>query len=301
MLLPLLFASSAFAGSGPWTVSAGDLNAYVGANYQRFAKLAPSTGSYGGGLIDVDEGVENAGAQLILGFGLRERLDAEVDLPWQDAQANRTDGAVCTSFGLEACDTTKGIGVVTLRGKGQLLDELTGAPLSLSVGPELRFGQLTAPTRARITNLGEGTTDVGLTVAAGRAGALGNAYASGYVSFGARYRFPNVDDVPGSEVYGDGEFLVGGTWWTVGPTVLFLDRPEGVDVETIDLADVDRFGALHVVNVRAGGKVILRADRAVSFALSAYGTVYAVNNPSDTLLLSAGVSVQAPAWKSDAP
>jgi len=26
-------------------------------------------------------------------------------------------------------------------------------------------------------------------------------------------------------------------------------------------------------------------------------TLYAVNNPSDTLLLSAGVSVQAPAWK----
>ena len=50
------------------------------------------------------------------------------------------------------------------------LDELYGPPLSLAVGGELRVGTFTAPERAQLTNLGEGTTDLGAFLSAGRSG-----------------------------------------------------------------------------------------------------------------------------------
>lgn len=290
----ILLSLPALAGSGPWTVSSGDLSAYLGSSYEHFSKLATSTGKYGEGVIDVDEGVGKTSGQLILDYGLRDRIDVQLSLPYTHAEATREDGALCGAIGLDGCKKTDGVGVVSVSGKALLLDELAGSPISLSVAPDLRFGQLSASKRARVTNLGEGTTDLGLTLAIGRAGAIGPAIFSGYVSGGARYRFPNVDGKPGAEGYADAELLVGGAAWSIGPSFTMLSRPEGYDVEDIDFADVDRFSRLSILNVRGGGKLIVRSDERVSFVLAGFGTIYAVNNPSDTVYVTAGVSVQTP-------
>lgn len=300
----VFLVASAFAGSGPWTLPEGEVSAYAGASYERIGRLALSGGSFDpDAVIDVDEGLEKATAQLILGYGVRERLDVELQLPYSMVTANRKDGAVCTTVltALDAhgCDTSQGLGIVTTRVKGLLVDELVGAPLSLSVGGELRLGQATDKTRYRLTNLGEGTTDVGGFLSVGRSGGLGNGYWSGYFEAGGRYRFPNTDasglPVPGSELHADLEWLGGlSTWYAVGPAVTLLWRPQGVDFEQIDPSDPDRFGTLRVINVRAGGKLIFRSSARTSLVIAAFGTLYAQNNPADATLVTAGLAGQLP-------
>jgi hypothetical protein len=70
-------------------------------------------------------------------------------------------------------------------------------------------------------------------------------------------------------------------------------------VETIDFADEDRFGSLRVTNLRVGGKFILRSEKRVSLSLSGYGTAWAMNNPSDVLVVNAGLSFVGPLWKEE--
>lgn len=296
----LLFLQTlAVAGSGPWVLSEGDLGVYLGTGYERIGHLANSKGSFSDEVAPVDNGLEKLGFQGIVSYGIHNRIDLELDVPWAYNAANRQDGALCTSVGLGACDTTSGVGVITGKAKALLMDELTGAPLSISLAGELRYGGLTNDTRQRLTNLGEGTTDIGPQVAIGRGGGLGRGYWNGYLQAGWRYRFPNtqVDDtpIPGSEVTADLEVLAGtARWWSFGVTSDLLWRPQGRDVETTDFGDPDRFGALRVFNLRAGGKLILRSSERVSFVLAGLGTLYAVNNPSDAMLITAGLGIQFP-------
>lgn len=299
MLLTALLASlPVLAGTGPWTLPEGDVSLYVGGEYQRIGRLATSAGSWDpNGVIDVDEGLEKAGGQLIVGYGVRDRVDVELQVPYYYVAANRTDGALCSTIGLRGCATTQGLGAITLRGKGLLLDELVGAPLSLALGADVRIGQQTSDTRARVTNLGEGTTDLGAYTALGRSGALGQGYWSAYLEVGGHYRFPNTDaggePVPGSELHADLEWLGGARpAWAVGPAITMLWRPQGGDVEGIDYSDPDRFAALNVLNVRAGGKLIVRSSARTSLSVAVFGTAYAKNNPADQVVVTAGLSGQ---------
>jgi hypothetical protein len=299
MLIALVLTSlDATAGTGPWTLPEGDLSVYAGAEYQRIGKLAVSGGSWDPeAVVDVDEGIEKAGAQLIVGYGVRDRIDVQLQVPYLYVTANRTDGALCTTVGQRGCDTTDGLGVIGVRVKGLVIDELIGAPVSVAIGGDLRIGQHTSDTRARITNLGEGTTDLGGFASVGRSGALGEGYWSSYLEVGGVYRFPNTDaggaPVPGSEMHADLEWLGGARpAWAIGPAITMLWRPEGVDFEQLDAADPDRFAALNVLNVRAGGKLIVRSSKRTSLALAVFGTAFAKNNPADQVIVTAGLSGQ---------
>ncbi|MFN7145900.1 MAG: hypothetical protein ACK4YP_19140 [Myxococcota bacterium] len=289
--------AAAFAGTGPWTLPEADLSVYAGAEYQRIGRLATSTGSWSDDVLDVDEGIEKMGGQIILGYGVRDHVDIEIGVPYYVVTANRTDGPLCSAIGLRGCDTTTGLGVVTTRVKGLFIDELVGAPLSVAGGAELRLGQATDATRARVTNLGEGTADVGGFLTAGRSGGLGGGYWSSYAEIAGRYRFPNTDaggtPVPGAELSADLEWLGGlHPAWAVGPAVNLLWRPTGIDIEDIDYTDPDRFARLRVLNIRAGGKLIVRSSQRTSIALAAFGTPYAMNNPADQVIVTAGISGQ---------
>lgn len=293
----LILVSAALAGTGPWTLPEGDVSLYAGVDYQRITRLATSTGSWSEDVQDVDEGIEKAGAQLIVAYGVRERVEVELSIPYYVVTANRTDGPLCTTIGLRGCDTTQGLGIIGARVKALALDELRGSPISLSVGADLRLGQFTNATRARVTNLGEGTTDLGGVVDVGRSGGLGDGYWSAYLEVGGRYRFPNTDaggtPVPGAELHADLEWLGGlQPAWAIGPAVSMLWRPVGDDIETLNATDPDRFGALRVLNVHAGGKLIVRSSARTSLALAVFGTPYAVNNPADQIIVTAGVSGQ---------
>jgi hypothetical protein len=223
---------------------------------------------------------------------------------------------VCKLLGdtqsLDSCDTTTGVGVLEARGKALIVDEYFGAPLSFAAGLELRVGAFTHETRERVTNLGEGTTDVALFLDGGRTGSLGSWVWSAYLEGLGRYRMPNTDAypyrsgtatepgsesggdtvAPGAEVAGSAEILLGPSQFvSFGPVAYGFWRPPGLEWEELDLADPDRFAALTVGNVKVGGLLVVRSRGDVSGSLSILRTVGAYNNPTDVWTASLGVSV----------
>ncbi|MEQ1502075.1 MAG: hypothetical protein ABMB14_07580 [Myxococcota bacterium] len=288
---------TAIAGSGPWVVGDGGFTLYTGAESQRFAHLVPIIDGKRE-VIPVAEGVSTLGLKAIGTVGFGGRAEVQLAVPWYHVEASRADEALCVALALGACETTEGIGIVESRVKGLVLDEFFGAPFSLSLAAELRFGQFTASDRERVTNLGEGTFDAGPVLAVGRTGGLGKGYWSGWIEGSYRYRVPMTrnypqttgkDTAPGSEFTASTEVIVGPrTAYGFGPTASLLWRPFGRDFGALDLTDVDRFGALKVTNLRVGAVAVLRANR-VSTSASVLRTVYASNNPTDGYVVSLGV------------
>ncbi|MCB9678451.1 MAG: hypothetical protein H6737_25345 [Alphaproteobacteria bacterium] len=296
-----LWMGSAWAISGPWVVGERQLNVYTGVDAQRLERLQVK-GEGGPDVIDVGEGLSTLGFKGIVTLGVASRFDLEAEIPWYRTIANRPDSALCDALGLKACDTTQGLGVISVRGKLLVLDQIAGAPVTASVLGTGRIGMFTHPTRARITNLGEGTQDLGLGVSVGRDGVVGGqGFFSTYADLGFRYRFPNTRSypnlqgdrtVPGEEYFGNAELIVSPRLrYGFGALVAGFWRPRGVDFLDLDLTDPDRLAALRVANVRAGGTLIVRAEKGFSASLQVQHTVYASNNPYVTVV-TAGVSFQ---------
>jgi hypothetical protein len=272
---------------------------YLGAESQRLERLTQSTGAKSKDVLDVDDGLETSGFKAVLTHGIREDIELEIDVGWFRVEANRSGGPLCTALGPGTCKTTRGFAPVGLRAKWQVLDELTGAPLSLAVGGAARLGQWTGPTRDRTTNLGEGTTDFGPTLSVGRSGGLGQGYWSAHVDGLWLYRQSNVVDaeppIPGSEISVNMEVLAGSrAWWSIGPTVTYWERPQGIDLEDLLASprlatDIDRFARLRARSVRVGGKLLVRSSERTTLVIGGWGTSAAVNNPL-VVGLNAGLS-----------
>ena len=303
-----LMCAPAFAGSGPWVVGTGQASLYVGTESQRITRLAITVDGERD-VIDVDQGLTAFGLKGIASLGVTNRAELEVQLPWWTTRANRTDEPLCDALGQQACDTTSTVGVLAAKTKVLLLDEYFGSPLSLSVGAEFRYGDFTAPTRARLTNAGEGTTDLGPTVSIGRVGSfMGKGYFLGQTELGWRYRFPttrNYPDFPNGkraaplpETWANAEFLVGSSSrFVVGPSFGFLYR-DGLDWGELDLADPDRLAALNVVTARLGATAILHNDGNLALVGSVLQAVATKNNPN-TLSVGIGVGFSGLARKSE--
>lgn len=308
MLIGLLISGLALAGSGPWVIGSGSRDAFFALESQRLTRLSIQTAADTSDVVDVGEGLSTFGAKGIFTYGVRPRMDLSVTVPWYRVQANRTDHELCGALGMGACRTTQGIGIVAVSGKGLLLDELYGSPVSLSLGGEARYGMFTAPDRERITNIGEGTFDIGPTFAVGRSMGTASGYSSAMLQGGYRYRFANTDaypgasaGVPGGELFSDASFLwAPSTWLALGPVASGLWRPGGLDWYELDLTDTDRFSALRVYNVQVGGSVIVRTTTPditnnLAFTFGALRTIAAMNNPTDVTIVSIGLSINQPA------
>ena len=289
-----LLPAAAHAGSGPWVIADGQYSVYLGGEVSRLERLDTRDGAGNREVIDVDQGLSTIGAKAIFTVGAQGRFEAELGVPVYRVQANRDDGPVCTSLGLEACETTQGLGVITARAKGTVFDELYGDPITLAIGADARLGHLTAPTRARITNLGEGTFDLGAFTSIGRAGRLKDGSWSAWLEVDAWYRFANTKAYPapsGSirapqpELQATTEILFGWTpAFSIGPLATVFARPGGLDFGELDLGDPDRLAALRVMNLRVGGTVVVRAREGLSFSGSVLQTAVAANNPYVTLV-----------------
>lgn len=302
-MLALGWIAPALAGSGPWVIGEGQGTVYVGVESQRLQRLAITSGGERT-VIDVGEGLSAFGIKAIGTLGLTRHIELEGTIPFWHVQANRPDAPICAAIGAdvgrESCETTTSIGVLQVRGKGLLLDEFFGRPVSLAVGAEIRSGAFTQETRERITNVGEGGLDTGAFVSVGRTGAIGDAgYWSAYVELLARYRFPlrrtfpeslGERPVPGSEFVATAEWIVAPrTRVAFGPVVGALYRPFGLDWGEVDLTDRDRLGALKVFNLRVGGTLAVRGPRNAVATVTVLRTIYADNNPTDVLSVTAGV------------
>ena len=298
LMCGLAGTASAWAGSGPWVVGNGQASLYVGADSQRITRLAITVDDERD-VIDVGQGLTSFGVKGIASLGITNRAEVEVQAPWWTVRANRPDEALCGALGLQACATTTTVGVITAKTKVLLVNEYFGSPFSLSVGTELRYGDFTAPTRARITNAGEGTTDLGPTVAIGRVGSIGSAYVLAQTELGWRYRFPTTrayPDVPRGtraaplpESWANLEMLAGpSNKIVVGPTFNILYR-NGLDWGDLDLSDPDRLAALRILTARLGATVILHNDGDLALVGTIMQAVAARNNPN-TLSVGVGVS-----------
>jgi hypothetical protein len=292
--------SIAVAGTGPWVVGSGQASLYTGVESQRLTKLAIQVDGERD-VIDVGQGISSFGVKAIGSLGITDRVEVELGVPWWSVRANRPDEDICAALGLSACDDVQTVGVITARTKALLLDEYFGAPVSLSLGAELRYGDFTADTRARITNVGEGTNDIGPTLAIGRIGSFGgNSFASAYVEAGWRYRFPTTRAYPDApkgelrapqpETWFQVEAMAGpNAWFAIGPSLSYLTRA-GLDWGELDLSDPDRLAALAITTVRVGGGVVVRGDKNLALSASVLGTAFASNNPTDVLSVNLGVS-----------
>jgi hypothetical protein len=302
LLLGCLLSTQAFAGSGPWVLAQGDHQLYVGVEGQRFSRFVADEGSFVADPLVVADGVSTLGFVGIASVGLGGHFEAELEVPWFSVFGHDPDNAVCTLVGLNACARTQGVGIIAARTKVQVVDEVYGAPLSLSLGLDLRFGQLTGKHRERITNLGEGTFDIEPRLSIGRIGSLGKkgGYWSVLLDLGFRYRLPLATSYPGRDRPLPGYELLAShaTLFTpirafsFGPTVSLFSRPDGLDFSELDLSLEDRFAALRVLSLRAGGKVLVRGGDRLTFVLGVEHTLYAINNPSNVLAITAGLSIR---------
>ena len=282
-----LIAATASAGSGPWVLGQGHHNVYLGTESQQY-----TTYRVEGEDRELGDGFSTFGAQAIVGFGLSSRIEAEARLPWYRTRALDTSNDLCVD---SRCKASQGVGAFELGVKALVLDELYGPPVSVSAGLELRQGELTARTRDRLTNLGEGTVDVGGALCVGRAAGLGETgvYAVS-AKLGYRYRLPvdelDGDPVPGAEYHTQVDAVAGTASVSGGPSLLGMWRPSGVGFDEVDKSDPDWLGSLSVSSVLAGGKLLIAGDsHYVTLALSAYHSVAASNNPSDLWVLGVGV------------
>jgi hypothetical protein len=298
----VLWMALALAGTGPWVPGTGVANVYIGLEGDQFNNLATPTDP-GRQTIAVGEGISTITGSGTLTYGVAPRLEVELRIPYSASHANREDAAACLDLGLDACDTTHTVGVIEANVKGLLLDEVAGAPLSLALGGIVRYGGLAAPFRARLTNAGEGTTDLGGKLSAGRVGALGGSggYGSASVDLYYLHRIPNTRSfplqmgsrrVPGDDVAVTFEafFSPRGTV-AFGPAVSAQHRLSGLNFTEIEFSDPDRLGALRTTLVSGGLKALVRDNRNNVFVVSLWHTLYGVNNPTDQLIVSVGISL----------
>lgn len=293
----LWWCVAAQAGSGPWVVGEGGFTIYVGTEAQRLDKLAVTVDGERD-VVDVAEGLSSFGVKGIGTIGLGSRIDLQLSVPWYRVQVSRPDHPLCAALALGACNKTEGIGIIESRVKWMLLNEFFGAPLSLALGGELRSGDFTVETRERITNLGEGSLDAGPFLDVGRTGPLGEGYWSAWLEAQFRYRTPTTTTfprlggdtaVPGSELAFSAEWIFGPkTYVAFGPSASALWRPFGLDWGEVDLTDPDRFGALKILNARAGGTLIVRGGK-VAGSLAVQRTLLGINNPTNTMFVSVGL------------
>lgn len=297
-----LWIALASAGTGPWVPGTGIGNVYIGLEGDQFNNLTTPTDA-GRETLPVGEGISTITGSATLTYGISPRLEAELRIPYSASHANREDAAECLALGLEACDTTHTVGVIEANVKGLLFDEVAGAPLSIAFGGIVRYGGLAAPFRARLTNAGEGTTDLGGKVALGRSGSLGGSggYWSTSLDLSYLHRIPNTQTfplqmgarrVPGDDVGGIFEaFFSPRGLVALGPAVAAQHRLSGLSFNEIEFSDPDRLGALRTTLVSGGLKALVRDNRNNVFVVSLWRTLYGVNNPSDQTIVSVGISL----------
>lgn len=296
LAVALLSVSPSLAGSGPWTLGPGDLTVYAGSEYSRATRYID--GKTGEEPVLTGNGVQTQGLKAIVTVGVADGLEVEASLPYTSSSVLAENGIRCDTLGLEPCEPTRGFGALTLRAKAMVLDQFDGPPVSLAFGAELREGAWTANTRHRLTGLGEGTTDVGGFLAVGRSGGLGSGTWLASLESGGRYRMTTStwdgQGVPGPEVFGGFEALAGPGRILLGPAAYGLHRWVGRDLSTTSYSQFDRFSAVRVTSVTAGGKVLFFGERGAAVAVGVQRAIQSVNNPSDLLLISVGVSMYRP-------
>jgi len=302
LLAPFLSAMltiplTATAGSGPWTLSEGDLSVYVEGNHSQWQRAMGAVREGPG--MEVGTRFMQTGAKAIASFGIINSIELESTVGWAHSTTSDASSGPCADF---SCKTLNTLIPVQARLKVRLLDELNGLPLSLAIGMSARYGTFTAKDRHRITTIGEGSFDLGGFTSLGRSGAIGSIGYAMWMEGQYRHRIPAGQtasgNVPGDEILLSAEWsLLPKSWIALGVVIDYLHRIEGTSLMEMDPTQPDSIASLAAKSLKVGGKVSIRNSKNFAFSVAYLHTVYARNNPSDLFSLATGVTFYIPAKK----
>ena len=284
-----LLTTMAWAGDGPWTLGPRQTNLYLGMDYFRYESFRDGDGD-----LTTFGGLAATGFTGIVTRGIARNVEVEVRVPFERVRAVDPEGEFCTDGPRrDWCEASAGLGDLFVLTKFRFLDESNLKPVSASIGLAVRTGEFYSERRGRLTTLGDGQTDVGGIASVGRVGNTGQGWYQ--VSATAYYwhRFPHdagPPRIPADELGGEVTALISPTGrFALGPVAVGFTKLGGFDIEDAPFDTLNGFASLQGSQVKVGGKLGIFGQDGVTLSASVFATVFAINNPSDTLSVSVGL------------
>ena len=274
--LLLFLMRAANAGDDPWIAPEKTTNFFVAVSGEQFQDFVATQGNTMSG----DHPIRTLGGKVYIRHGLGADSDLTLDLPFVTTWSSGPSQS-------EMYAPTTGIGLLQAEVRHRWLD-------AFSTRAVLRTGVLHQDSRGRLTNLSEGTTDVGLGLGTG--GIFPGTRRFYTVDMGATYwlRFPiqSGDDIPADEVSWTSNVLVSpSSSLGIGATVSGQHRLDGQTLGSVTVSNPDnQWAALHAQQIKVGGRIMLYStDSRPALSLAVLRAVWARNNPIDTTLVELGV------------
>ena len=276
----LVPTGTAIAGDDPWIAPQHTTNVYVATLGERFEDFVGASGD----TMSIDAPIVSLGGKVYIRHGLGRQMDVSLDVP-----VARTWSPGSQQTGLYS--TTLGVGLMQAELRRQWLGG--DVPVGVSSRLAVRSGVLHRGSRGRLTNLGEGSTDVGIGVGVGQISLLGGAFLTMDAGASYWYRFAlESGDVPGDEITWSGNVLLTATDKVgVGLATSGLHRLGGQNLGAVSVQDSDnQWAALNAQQIKAGGRLsIYSSSRRPSVSVYFLHSVWARNNPVDTALVEVGL------------
>lgn len=275
-VLLLLVAGAATAGDDPWIAPAKTTNFFVAVSGEQFKDFVATEGN----TISGDHPIRSMGGKLYIRHGLGADSDLTLDIPLVSTwSAGPSQG--------ELYARTTGLGLLQAELRHRWLD-------AVSTRAVLRTGALHQSSRGRLTNLSEGTTDLGFGIGTGTVVPGTKRFYT--LDLGASYwfRFPIQpgEDIPADEISWSSNVMVSpSSSMGIGATLSGQHRLDGQTLGAVTVANPDdQWAALQAQQIKVGGRLMLYStERRPAFSLSVLRAVWSRNNPIDTTLVELGV------------
>ena len=274
-----VFSQIGLAG-GPWVSPSKVWSVYGGASYETFQHYV---GGEGAKESKLNAPVSAMSMELCPSFGVGGGFGVDVDVPIRVVSA-------------QGQESTAGLGTVTVLPKYVVITENEGSPVTVSVHAGLRTGAAHRSTRDRLTNIGDGSTDLGGGLSMGRYSfwSKGPWWVSASVNYWWRIPSQTIagEKIPSDDISYSGE-LVMSVHERVGLGLAWggIHRLGGLDIGANAQVGQDRWAALAASNLGVGAKAFIFLPKNQTAVLGVMRTVMAKNNPTDNLTVSVGYSL----------
>ena len=272
----LLLMGSADAGDDPWIAPTKTTNFFVAVSGEQFQDFVAEQGDLKPG----DHPIRTAGGKLYIRHSLGKNSDLTLDLPVVTSWSSGPNPS-----GLYA--QTTGVGLLQAELRRRWLE-------TISTRAVVRTGALHQSTRGRLTNLSEGTTDLGFGIGTG--GVFPGQKRFYTFDLGGSYwlRFPiqSGDEIPADEVSWTTNMLVSpSSNMGIGAAASGHHRLGGQSLGAVAVSNPDnQWAALEAQQIKVGGRIMLYStDDHPAICLSVLRAVWARNNPIDTTLVEFGI------------
>ena len=278
MMTELLFLlmGSANAGDDPWIAPAKTTNFFVAVSGEQFQDFVADKGESKPG----EYPIRTVGGKLYIRHSLGENSDLTLDLPFVTSWSSSPNPTGIYT-------QTTGIGLIQAELRHRWLE-------AISTRAVVRTGALHQSSRGRLTNLSEGTTDLGLGLGTG--GVIPGNRQFYTIDLGGSYwfRFPIQagDEIPADEVSWTANILVSpNSNMGIGAAVSGHHRLGGQSLGAVVVNNpADQWAALEAQQIKVGGRMMLYStDDHPALCLTVLRAVWSRNNPIDTTLVEFGV------------